>query len=329
MEHLRSFQRLLPAVRAYIKRQQPPDWPEFGLVLEPMVEERLGPRPLLPLASCAAAGGDPTEAIPLAAAWEVVFQAGGILDDLQDRDRPHALWATVGDARAFHFSSALQAFAGQLLAEAPWDAERSRVINRMYHAELLRLFAGQDQDLRGDTVSLDDYWTTIARKTAAAFAWACEAGAVCGGAGEAQSDACRQFGFHLGIALQIFDDLQGLWAPLGAGDLACGKVTLPIIYGLNAPHERREELRVLLAAPDAAAHGQAIREILDSIQTRDFMVWAALQERDAGLAALAACPGKAGVAVLTAYATVIFAHLDEVTGMDPAPETAAPTTATE
>lgn len=304
------FQKVLPDVRDYIRRHLPPDWPDLRAVLSCVVDYSLGPRPLLPLAGCAAVGGDAHDAVPVAAAWTVIFLSGGILDDLQDKDRDDALWANVGDARAFNFSAALLALSGMLLAEAPWSAGRYWMINRTFHQETMRLMAGQDRDLCGETRTLDDYWRTIGSKTANAFAWACQAGALCGTEDLILIEACRKYGYHLGLALQIFDDFQGLWEPVGLGDLACGKITLPVIFGLSVAHERREELNSLVNSGQMAVAANRVREILDSIHTRDFMVWAALQERERALTALALCPGNAGVTALSAYVTVMFARIE-------------------
>ena len=136
-----------------------------------------------------------------------------------DRDRS-ALWSLVGEARAFNFSSALHAFAAKLLVEAPWPATQVRTICRTFHEETIRLFAGQDRDLCGETRTLDDYWRTIGAKTANAFAWACGAGALCGSDDPDLVRACRNYGYHLGLALQVLDDFQGFWEPVGSGALS-------------------------------------------------------------------------------------------------------------
>ena len=125
-------------------------------------------------------------------------------------------------------------------------------------------------------------------------------------------DACRTFGYHSGLALQLFDDFEGLWGESGLGDLAMGKITLPVIYGLNVAHNRRDELQKLIDDRSMAAESERIREILDLIHTREFMIWAALQEREKALAALESCPGQQGVTALTAYITTIFTNIEDV-----------------
>lgn len=125
-------------------------------------------------------------------------------------------------------------------------------------------------------------------------------------------DACRTFGYHLGLALQLFDDFEGIWGESALGDLVIGKITLPVIYGLNVAHKRRDELQKLINDGSLTTESKRICEILDEIHTRDFMIWAALQERDKAVMALESCPGQQGVTALTAYVTTIFAHFEDV-----------------
>jgi geranylgeranyl diphosphate synthase type I len=309
---LEEFQALLPDVRHYIYQHAPLDWTELMSVLSVVIDEPLGPLSLLPLASCAAVGGNPRTAIPLAAAWEVLHLAMRILDDLQDRDCTNGLWAAVGLSHAFNYSAALYTLCNELLAQAPWSAELYRTINQTFTQAALRLLAGQDRDLRGETRTLEDYWRTIEGKNAMAFSFICAAGAICGTEDAVLIEACRTFGHHLGLALQLFDDFEGLWEPSGLSDLAMGKITLPIIYGISVEHEERSELQALVNDNNLAAHADRIRTILDKIHTRDFMIWAALQERKRALASLTPCQGQDGVTVLNAYVTTIFANIKDI-----------------
>lgn len=309
---LTRFQELLPDVRSYIRQYVPSDWPEFRSVLTAVTDEPLSALAILPLASCAAVDGNSQEAIPVSAAWVVLSLAMRILDDLQDQDRPDALWATIGLARSFNFSAALYALCNELLAQAVWTPELYRVINQHFAQTGLRLLKGQDRDLRNLTLTIEDYWHTIEEKNASAFVLACTAGGLCGTDNPKLLDACRTFGYHLGLSLQLFDDFEGIWGQSGRGDLVMGKITLPVIYGLNVVHNRRDELQKLIDDASLATESERIREILDQINTRDFMIWTALQERKKAVAALESCPGQQGVTALTAYVTTIFAHIEDV-----------------
>lgn len=57
-----------------------------------------------------------------------------------------------------------------------------------------------------------------------------------------------EFGYNLGVLIQICDDFEGVWNPKGRSDLAAGKRTLPVIYALTvAPPGVRDRLEWLLA----------------------------------------------------------------------------------
>ncbi len=92
-------------------------------------------------------------------------------------------------------------------------------------------------------------------KTGALITFACEAGAMLGGAGRGQRQAIRDYGVAVGLAFQIADDLldaEGDAATVGkavAKDAAAGKATLVSLMGLEAA--RAELARVEQAAIDA------------------------------------------------------------------------------
>jgi octaprenyl-diphosphate synthase len=101
---------------------------------------------------------------------------------------------------------------------------------RMIEGELYQLTKNGIVDL-----SEDEHFEIIRRKTAFLFAGCAEIGGLLGESTPAQRAALREYGFDLGIAFQIVDDVldymaeeSALGKPIG-GDLREGKVTLPII----------------------------------------------------------------------------------------------------
>lgn len=118
----------------------------------------------------------------------------------------------------------------------------SKAIVEMTIGELeqIRLFFRADQTVR-------DYLLRIRRKTALLIAISCQLGAL---AANASADACRRlysFGYNVGMAFQIRDDildLTGTEKELGkppGSDIRQGNITLPVLYAL-----RRDELRAHL-----------------------------------------------------------------------------------
>jgi heptaprenyl diphosphate synthase/octaprenyl-diphosphate synthase len=90
------------------------------------------------------------------------------------------------------------------------------------------------------TTAIEQYLYKIGCKTAALFEAACKAGVVCGGGMPAQIEVLGRFGYDLGLAFQIVDDVLDvigdattLGKPAG-NDLREGTITLPLIYAVEA-----------------------------------------------------------------------------------------------
>jgi octaprenyl-diphosphate synthase len=119
---------------------------------------------------------------------------------------------------------------------------------RMIEGELYQLTKNGDVD-----ITEDEHFDIIRRKTAYLFAGCAQIGGMLGESTPEQQGALREYGFNLGIAFQVMDDLldftgdaAALGKPVG-GDLREGKVTLPIIR--------------LLANADSAARALIARVI--------------------------------------------------------------------
>ncbi len=101
-----------------------------------------------------------------------------------------------------------------------------------------------------------EYNRIIERKTAVLIQGACQSGAIVAGADPEKESALKNYGFHLGMAFQMADDLldytataQELGKNPGA-DLREGKLTLPLIHSLAKAGEedRKWMLDTILAA---------------------------------------------------------------------------------
>jgi octaprenyl-diphosphate synthase len=111
------------------------------------------------------------------------------------------------------------------------------------------------QLMRKGDVSLteDEYLEVIRRKTAVLFQAACTVSAVIAEASEEKEKALSDFGFNLGIAFQMADDLfdytmdtAALGKEVGA-DLREGKLTLPVIHALKQanPADRDAMVKII------------------------------------------------------------------------------------
>jgi geranylgeranyl diphosphate synthase type I len=111
---------------------------------------------------------------------------------------------------------------------------------------------GQQLDMEFEkrkTVSEEEYFEMIRKKTAVFFQYAAEAGAILGGANSEQSNALNQYGLNLGLGFQIWDDyldlssdLETLGKDIG-NDIRNGKKTLIACHSLkNAKGEDKKIL---------------------------------------------------------------------------------------
>jgi octaprenyl-diphosphate synthase len=133
---------------------------------------------------------------------------------------------------------------------------------RMIEGELYQLTKTGDVD-----ITEDEHFEIIRRKTAFLFGGCAQIGGMLGGVTPEQEEALREYGFNLGIAFQLVDDLldytadaAALGKPIG-GDLREGKVTLPIIFLLRRGGEAADTL-IRNVVRDRAVTTEQWREIL-------------------------------------------------------------------
>jgi heptaprenyl diphosphate synthase/octaprenyl-diphosphate synthase len=113
--------------------------------------------------------------------------------------------------------------------------------------------------------ALEQYYFKIGCKTAALFAAACKAGIASAYGSPAQIDELGRFGYQLGLAFQVIDDLldftgdeQVLGKPAGH-DLRQGTITLPLIYAVA--RGGGERLAAAIDSKDEAEITWAISEV--------------------------------------------------------------------
>jgi len=107
--------------------------------------------------------------------------------------------------------------------------------------EQIRYFFSAGQSIR-------DYLLRIKRKTALLIAISCQLGAIASDADEEAIRRLYRFGYNVGMAFQIRDDIldlcgteKQLGKPPGS-DIRQGNITLPVIYALQDPKRRSELL---------------------------------------------------------------------------------------
>ncbi|NBT90287.1 MAG: polyprenyl synthetase family protein [Verrucomicrobia bacterium] len=212
-------------------------------------------RPALVLLAGKAAGGWTEPVRDLAVIVELVHVASLIHDDVLDRAELrrsratcNAKWGTelsvlLGDALFAH---------GLQLATKLEDAEVARKIaeasRNLCEGEIL-----QTQKRFDLKMSTADYLHIVGLKTGALFRAAAEVPFLLHRAPPVRREAARSFGYQLGLAYQIYDDVLDLVGTdeesgktLGT-DLKKGKWTLPVLHALQTlPAGESEALRAEL-----------------------------------------------------------------------------------
>lgn len=208
-------------------------------------------RPLLCILACAAVGDDPVQALPAAAAIELLHNFSLLHDDIEDGDelrrgRP-TVWKLWGIPQAINagdgmLALAFAAFDRLLACNVP--PATVVAVQQGFTQAVITLIEGQYLDLSFEqrtTVTVEEYLAMIGGKTAALISASVGIGAALGGATPQQCQALHCFGWHLGLAFQIQDDRLGIWGetavtgkPVG-NDLLRRKKSLPILHTLHDP----------------------------------------------------------------------------------------------
>jgi geranylgeranyl diphosphate synthase type I len=240
-------------------------------------------RPLIGLLAYQSIAGDHARALPGAAAVEMGHNFSLVHDDIEDhgterRHRP-ALWTVAGMAQAVNTGDTLftlSRMALYRLTDEGFDDARVLRLMRLYDETCLALCEGQFMDIwtseHDEWMSVDYYFDMIGRKTASLIAGSAEAGAILASDDERVIAAYRRFGWALGLAFQLNDDLLGIWGDEAitgkeTSDIATRKKTLPLIYALaQATGADRERLQAILAQSDGVASPSEVRETRDILQ---------------------------------------------------------------
>lgn len=238
---------------------------------------------LIPSITCSATSGDPTEVMPVTAAWQLIRLAAKFFDDVEDGETEDRS-AEVNNLATGYLFTAYAAL--EKLTEYGISWEQSQRVRKGFNQACLQTCAGQDVDLstRWDReVPTPDDWHEIARaKSGALFAWATWAGAVVASANQEVQTSLWDYGLHLGILVQIADDYNGIWNSPLKTDLSAYRVTLPISYAhFVANHNERIALLSLLkeanlGIADATSRG---RDLITALGTQKFILAAALVQR--------------------------------------------------
>jgi octaprenyl-diphosphate synthase len=214
--------------------------PQMGRYIQMSGGKRVRPAVLLLAARLCGYAGD--RAVLNAAVVEFIHTATLVHDDIIDeaetrrgRLAAHSRWGndvTVLLGDYLYIRSMAMALTQDTLEVVRLLCD---VTLRMIEGELYQLTKTGDV-----AITEEEHFEIIRRKTAYLFSGCAEIGGLLGNCTPDQRAALRDYGFDLGIAFQIVDDVldytaeeSALGKPIG-GDLREGKVTLPVILLLRS-----------------------------------------------------------------------------------------------
>ena len=206
-------------------------------------------RPMLVILSSRLCGYEEEGHLPYAAIVEFIHTATLLHDDVVDNAETRRGTATANTV----WGNESSVLVGDFLFSKSFDLMvqgrneeilkvMSRATTDLAEGEILELIKTSDA-----RTSEEEYFEVIACKTAVLLSAACEIGALLGKVDDEKRAALKDFGFHVGMAFQLTDDIldytsSGNTLGKGAGrDLKEGKVTLPLIHALQSADARERE----------------------------------------------------------------------------------------
>jgi geranylgeranyl diphosphate synthase type I len=253
-------------------------------------------RPALAVLSAEVTGARSEVAVPAAVAVELVHNFSLLHDDVMDRDlerrhRPTG-WVVFGEGQAILAGNAMLTAAVQAVVES--GEAGARALPPLLDT-VQELVSGQSRDLlleSAEDVELDDVLAMEAGKTAALMSCAASIGAVAAGAPADTVARLSRFGFDVGMAFQLVDDLLGVTGdPAVTGkssssDVRAGKRSAPIVAALRSRTDAGRRLRELFTGkpPSSDADVALATELIADAGGLD---WAAREAKDRLAAAIA------------------------------------------
>jgi len=245
-------------------------------------------RPALVLAAAEACGGEVADALPAACAVECIHTYSLIHDDLPAMDNDDfrrgkpTNHKVFGEGIAVLAGDALLTSAFEILAQVKPVPRYGAAVQIRELADAsgsLQLIAGQVADLEGEGKKLTEAQLRYIheRKTSALLRCSVRLGGMSAGCTARQLTALSDFGYHVGLAFQVIDDILDVTQTsetLGktAGkDVAAEKATYPSIVGLERSRKIAEKLtaKAFAALKPLGSRAVALHAIAEYLLKRD------------------------------------------------------------
>lgn len=210
--------------------------------------------------------------IEAAVAAELIHMASLIHDDVIDVSSTRRGKPTVN---SLHGDHAAILTGDYLFAEAFNILSRKQLLSSMtYLVEAIQAMCegevNQANEQFSSSISLEQYFCRITKKTGKLLAACCQSGAMLAGAFSEELTHMQEYGLNIGYAYQITDDLldingdaDSLGKPVGS-DLLNGNLTLPFLYLMDHPIYGNWLKEIMLTRKVTHQGIQSIKEALVS-----------------------------------------------------------------
>jgi geranylgeranyl diphosphate synthase, type I len=217
-------------------------------------------------------------ALPAAAAVELTHNFTLIHDDIEDRDleRHHqpTLWSVWGIQQGINTGDGMFALARLALWGILDEGVEARIAIRLgtlLDQTCLEISEGQYLDISFECrqdISVSMYMDMIGHKTAALMGCAAQMGAILGTQDQETIDRLHSFGYAMGIAFQVRDDILGIWASTqetgksAAGDIYRCKKSLPVLHAMEHANLHDQQFLQQVYRQASPVTGEQAEEVL-------------------------------------------------------------------
>ena len=271
-------------------------------------------RPTLTLLTGHMLGADEERLVTLAAAFEVLHTATLVHDDLIDgsllrRGIPtlNSRWSPGATVLTGDFLFARAAKLASETESVPVIGLFAQTLGIIVNGEITQLFSGRCQADR------EEYYRRIYAKTASMFEICTSCAALLSPVDAKTVEIMRQYGYNIGMAFQIIDDVfdftgdqSMLGKPVGS-DLRQGLITLPTLFFLET-YPDDEDAREILTG-DCLYYEEQVNRLIEKIRKSDAIERSLVEANQyvdhalERLALMPACPERSDLEDLTLYIT--------------------------
>lgn len=308
----KSFDKYVPALDARLKASID----DRGLFLYDMlryhmgwVDDQGGPinsssgkglRSMMCLWACEAVGGNWEDALPAAAALELVHNFSLIHDDIQDGDKERrhrpTVWSLWGLPQGINAGDSMRGLATLALVDGGRCYPKEKLVAALAGLEnaCLEMIEGQYLDIsyedRTETTTVE-YLDMISRKTGALIECSFYLGALIGTDSPDVVQSFKQCGRELGLVFQIRDDVLGVWGkeestgkPV-ASDIRRKKMCLPLVYALHESSGEDQKVVQSLFQADEPSEKKVseVLGVLDGLGAQGYCQSLAAEQRERAL----------------------------------------------